>query len=165
MYHNIKSLQKAILQLCSEKNITVNKLSTNSGLTQSTIDSILKGKSKNPKIATLQKIASGFGIDFQRFLSYIDSMEDILQPKSEDEILYSSSITTEEDIIVIKTISTKIKQLRKEKGITLVDISKALNVARFNENTISFSILIPLADYFNVSLDYLFGRSDDPTRH
>lgn len=25
--------------------------------------------------------------------------------------------------------------------------------------------LISLADYFNVSLDYLVGRSDDPTRH
>ncbi len=26
-------------------------------------------------------------------------------------------------------------------------------------------VLIALADYFNVSLDYLVGRSDDPTRH
>lgn len=25
--------------------------------------------------------------------------------------------------------------------------------------------LIALADFFNVSLDYLVGRSDDPTRH
>ena len=26
-------------------------------------------------------------------------------------------------------------------------------------------VLLKLADYFNVSLDYLVGRSDDPTRH
>lgn len=26
-------------------------------------------------------------------------------------------------------------------------------------------VLISLADFFNVSLDYLVGRSDDPTRH
>lgn len=26
-------------------------------------------------------------------------------------------------------------------------------------------VLIALADFFNVSLDYLVGRSDDPTRH
>ncbi len=29
----------------------------------------------------------------------------------------------------------------------------------------SFEVLCALADYFNVSLDYLVGRSDDPTRH
>ena len=27
------------------------------------------------------------------------------------------------------------------------------------------SVLIALADYFDVSLDYLCGRSDDPARH
>lgn len=29
----------------------------------------------------------------------------------------------------------------------------------------TYEILISLADYFDVSLDYLVGRSDDPTRH
>ena len=28
-----------------------------------------------------------------------------------------------------------------------------------------FDNLLALADYFDVSLDYLVGRSDDPTRH
>ena len=29
----------------------------------------------------------------------------------------------------------------------------------------AFDVLLALADYFNVSLDYLVGRSDDPERH
>lgn len=29
----------------------------------------------------------------------------------------------------------------------------------------AFDMLIALADYFNVSLDYLVGRSDDPKRY
>ena len=35
----------------------------------------------------------------------------------------------------------------------------------YGEREPSFQKLIALADYFDVSLDYLVGRSDDPTRH
>ena len=33
------------------------------------------------------------------------------------------------------------------------------------ERAASIEVLVALADYFDVSLDYLVGRSDDPTRH
>ena len=29
----------------------------------------------------------------------------------------------------------------------------------------TYDMLIALADYFDISLDYLVGRSDDPARH
>lgn len=34
-----------------------------------------------------------------------------------------------------------------------------------NRRKPAYDVLIALADYFNVSLDYLVGRSDDPKRY
>lgn len=41
---------KRLTDLCSKKNITVNRLATLSGITQSTVDNLIKGKTKNPKL-------------------------------------------------------------------------------------------------------------------
>ena len=51
-----------LTQLCDEKNITINKLATLSGITQSTVENIMSGKTKNPKLKTLHKLALGFRI-------------------------------------------------------------------------------------------------------
>ena len=42
-----KAISQRILQLCQENNITLNKLSTISGITQSTLNDVVYGKSKN----------------------------------------------------------------------------------------------------------------------
>lgn len=49
----------------------------------------------------------------------------------------------------------------KEIGISL----RALKYYVSGEREPSMSTLIALADFFGVSLDYLVGRSDDPTMH
>ena len=61
----------------------------------------------------------------------------------------------------------RLKELRKEKGITQLQLALALNMS---QNTISryetgerqagYDELIRIADYFNVSIDYLLGRTD-----
>lgn len=56
-----------IKYLCDKNGITINKLATLSGLTQSTVDSIIRGKSQNPQLATIQKICEGLGITLQEF--------------------------------------------------------------------------------------------------
>ena len=58
-----------IIDLCKEKSITINKLADLSGLTQSTIDSIVSGKSRNPQIVTLYKICEGLNISLSEFFS------------------------------------------------------------------------------------------------
>ena len=40
------------------------------GLKQSTIDNIIRGKSKNPKVRTLHRIANVFGMTLSEFLDF-----------------------------------------------------------------------------------------------
>lgn len=81
-YSDIYALR--IRQLCKKHRITINKLATLAGLKQSTIDNILRGKSKNPKVRTLHKIANVFGLTLSEFLDFpelndysLDDEEDI----------------------------------------------------------------------------------------
>lgn len=62
-----EAVQKRILGLCEEQKITLNKLSTNSGLSYSTVFSIFYGKSKSPKLATILHICEGFNIELSEF--------------------------------------------------------------------------------------------------
>lgn len=56
-----------IYQLCRERNITPNALSYMSGVSQSTVKSILNKESKNPGIVTLKKLCDGLGISLVQF--------------------------------------------------------------------------------------------------
>ncbi len=58
-----------ILNICDEKNITINKLSTICGITQSTLDNIVNGNSKNPKLLTIVRICDGLNISMHDFFS------------------------------------------------------------------------------------------------
>ena len=59
-----------IKQLCKTNDITINKLATLAGLKQSTIDNIIRGTSKNPKVRTLHKIVSVFGMTLSELLDF-----------------------------------------------------------------------------------------------
>lgn len=56
-----------ILKLCEQRNITINKLSTLSGITQSTVNGLISGTSKNPKLLTIIRICYGLGIPLKDF--------------------------------------------------------------------------------------------------
>jgi len=68
-------ITKRILILCKEHGITVNKLATQSGITQSTIDNILKGNTKSPGLRTLHRIAQGFGMTLAELLDFAEMNE------------------------------------------------------------------------------------------
>ena len=58
-----------------------------------------------------------------------------------------------------KTHNLSLNALALEVGLT----NQAISLLEKGKRSPSFEILIALADYFDVSLDYLVGRSDDPT--
>ena len=57
-----------IRQLCKERNITLNRLATMSDVNQSTLDNIVRGFTKNPRVKTLHKIAVTFNMTLAEFL-------------------------------------------------------------------------------------------------
>ena len=61
-----------IYKLCEERNITPNALSYLSGVSQSTIKSILNGESKNPGIVTIKKLCDGLDISI---IDFFDTKE------------------------------------------------------------------------------------------
>ncbi len=58
-----------ILELCEEHGITVNKLATVSGITQSTLSNIVGKRNNSATISTIKKICDGLEIDIQTFFN------------------------------------------------------------------------------------------------
>ena len=62
-----KEIAARIIELCRERGWTPNHLAMVSGVSQSTIKSILNGESRNPGAVTLKKLCDGFGISLGCF--------------------------------------------------------------------------------------------------
>jgi transcriptional regulator with XRE-family HTH domain len=59
-----------IKSICEQRNLSYYKLSEMSGLNLSTIDNIIRGETKNPRIMTLHKIAIGLNMTLGEFVNY-----------------------------------------------------------------------------------------------
>lgn len=64
-----EAVKERILELCAQRNITINKLSTISGVTQSTINNIVSGRNNSTTIATIKKLCDGLDISILEFFS------------------------------------------------------------------------------------------------
>lgn len=56
-----------IRELCKERNLTINALSYQAGISQSTLKSITNGESLNTGIVTIKKICDGLDISIIEF--------------------------------------------------------------------------------------------------
>jgi len=72
-----EAVKLRILELCKENNLTVNKLATLCGITQSTLSNIVGGRNNSTTISTIKKICDGIDISIREFFSssVFDSLE------------------------------------------------------------------------------------------
>jgi len=75
---------KRIRQLCQKRGIAINKLASMSNVKQSTLDNIVRGITKNPRIKTLHKIALAFNMTVAEFLDF-DELNDYSFEDDDDE--------------------------------------------------------------------------------
>lgn len=65
-------------------------------------------------------------------------------------------------------IELRLRQLREEKQVNQIDVAQHLNITRgaysmyeIGKRQMSIEMLVLLADYFKVSVDYLLGRKNE----
>ena len=64
-----EAVKLRILELCAEHKITVNKLSTLCGITQSTLNNIVSGRNNSTPVSTVKKICDGLEITILDFFT------------------------------------------------------------------------------------------------
>ncbi len=62
-----EAVAQRIIDLCAERNIAVNALANISGVSPSTIYSMLNAKSKNPGVVSIKKLCDGLEISVREF--------------------------------------------------------------------------------------------------
>ena len=63
--------------LIDQRGITVNRLATLSGITQSTVENVIPGKTRNPKLKTLHRLACGLDMTVSELLDVPEMNETI----------------------------------------------------------------------------------------
>lgn len=72
-----KAVQFRIEELCRNRGITLNRLATLSGLTQSTVNNITSGRNHSTTVSTIKKICDGLDITLREFFD--DALFDDLE--------------------------------------------------------------------------------------
>lgn len=65
----VTAVKNRILELCGERDISINKLASISALPPSSVKNILYGKSQNPKLLTIKMICDGLDITLGEFFN------------------------------------------------------------------------------------------------
>lgn len=61
------AVKERILELCAERGLSINKLCSMSGVTQSTVNNIVSGRNNSVTVSTIQKLCDGLEISIEDF--------------------------------------------------------------------------------------------------
>ena len=75
---------RRIRSLCEKRGIAINKLATMSGVSQSTLDNIVRGITKNPGVMTIHKLSIAFNMTLAEFLDF-DELNDYSFEEDDEE--------------------------------------------------------------------------------
>ena len=64
-----EAVRERILELCKERNLSINKLCSISGVTQSTVNNIISGRNNSATVTTVKKLCDGLDITVEDFFS------------------------------------------------------------------------------------------------
>lgn len=64
-----EAVRLRILELCTEREISINKLCSLSGVTQSTVNNIVSGRNHSATVATIKKLCDGLDISIVDFFN------------------------------------------------------------------------------------------------
>jgi len=65
---NVKeAVERRIIELCNERNMAINGLANISGVSASTVYSMLNEKSQNPGVTSIKKLCDGLDISIRQF--------------------------------------------------------------------------------------------------
>ena len=76
---------KRIKSLCKQRGIAINKLATMSGVNQSTLDNIVRGITKDPRVKTLHKVAIAFNMTLAEFLDFNELNDYSFEDENDEE--------------------------------------------------------------------------------
>ncbi len=84
-----EAVRLRILQLCEANSISINKLSSISGVTQSTVNNIISGRNNSTTVSTIKKLCDGLGITIDEFFhsELFSNLEQEIKYKREDFVL------------------------------------------------------------------------------
>ena len=84
VYHQI--IANRIASLCKGRNFSITMLAKMSNVSQQTIDNIMHGRSKNPGVQTLHKIALTFNMTVAEFLDFPELNDYSFDDETDDDL-------------------------------------------------------------------------------
>lgn len=76
---------KRIKGLCEKRNFSINQLANMSGVSHSTLDNIVNGRSFNPRVQTLHRLALAFSMTLAEFLDFEELNDFSFEDDEEDK--------------------------------------------------------------------------------